>query len=57
MRYSICVQCGGIISEDDTNPNIHYSIPGTLCRGCEHKNTAPIGTWLQRPDGSYYQKK
>ena len=56
MRYITCKQCGSIFSEDDGNPNIHYSTPSTICMSCESKNKAPKGAWLQREDGTYYQK-
>jgi len=37
MRVSICEKCGSEIQEDDTNPNIHYSEPETLCWRCKAK--------------------
>lgn len=56
MRECKCTQCGGRFFEDDSNPNIHYSEPAKICNHCIHINRAPTGTWLQRADGSYYQK-
>ena len=35
MRYSICTICGGTIIEDDSNPNVHYSNPDTICWRCK----------------------
>lgn len=57
MRTSTCTQCGGTIVEDDSNPAVHYSSPETICYHCRRAHSAPVGTWLQRKDGSYYQKQ
>lgn len=57
MRYSKCVNCGRTISEDDTNPNIHYSNPETVCWRCKTESNISIGSWLQDSNGNYYQKK
>lgn len=48
--------CGSKILENDTNPNVHYSNPQEICWRCKAEEKAPIGAWLQRKDGTYYQK-
>ena len=35
MRKCKCKKCGGEFLEDDSNPNIHYSIPAELCFYCK----------------------
>lgn len=56
MRSSKCKICGSKILENDTNPNVHYSNPQEICWRCKAEEKAPIGAWLQRKDGTYYQK-
>lgn len=56
MRNSKCVKCGSQISENDTNPNVHYSNPQTVCDRCIREQSAPAGAWLQDKQGNYYQK-
>lgn len=56
MRYMNCVVCGKEFSEDDGNPNIHYSNPATICDRCISFNNKQIGDWCQMSNGEYYQK-
>ena len=56
MRYQKCEKCGGTISENDTNPAVHYSKPQTICDRCRREEACPPGTWLQDKNGNYYQK-
>jgi hypothetical protein len=56
MREVKCKKCGARIVENDRNPNVHYSTPQEICWRCKGEEDAPIGAWLQKKDGSYYQK-
>ena len=58
MRYCVCIECGKRFSEDDNNPNIHYSphIHHTCCR-CEAYKKLEVGEWYQTSDGKYHQKE
>ena len=51
-----CIKCGKQIIRDDTNPNIHYSNPETICFNCKRIEDAKPGDWLQDEQGNYYQK-
>jgi len=57
MRTCKCKQCGDDFTEYDSNPAVHYSQLEELCIVCKRYNSAEIGAWLQKSDGSYYQKE
>jgi hypothetical protein len=56
MRECICRQCNHKFYEDDSNPNIHYSNPSTICGHCLNYNSLSVGSWYQTSDGQYHQK-
>lgn len=56
MRKCVCEQCGHEFFENDSNPNIHYSMPSKLCFHCEVFNNSKPGDWVQDRDGNYHRK-
>lgn len=57
MRTCFCKQCGRAFTEDDSNPAVHYSNPGIICKFCEYWNKLPIGGFVQLATGEFIQKK
>lgn len=55
MRACRCTKCGKEFQESDSNPNVHYSTPATVCRTCELKTRSRPGDWYQDADGNYKQ--
>jgi hypothetical protein len=51
MRISHCNKCGSKITEDDSNPAVHYSNPATICHRCE---TLDEPKYIQDAKGNYH---
>ena len=56
LNNKTCVICGREITEDWSNPAVHYSGGSNICVHCEIRKNAKTGDWLQDKNGNYYQK-